>query len=544
MKKRTDLSLYFPSGYTPTKSQKLALEKITEAFNSDCKTIIISAPTGTGKSFLSKTLTNTASDCPADLKEILSSHTAFVQSTHNEEVQYQHADTFLNHGSYGSFILTITKTLQDQYLKFFEDMPTCKGKSNYQSGIDERFDVETEHAVIPKRAIVTHQQSGNCPYCNARDSALASQSAILNYKMFLKLPEFSKHKNIIVCDEASELEEELVQSFSCSIDYRILSKTGVKFEKLTSENLSVASTWISSLVNKIEQRLAKLTQSKQRVISDARLLKIKTLRNIKSSLNDIAYYWFDTEYVIEKTEYGVQITPLKVNNLAQNIFKYGDKVILQSATIVDHKLFAKTLGITDYKYIEVEPTFDPEKSPIYISTKCKLNHKNLYKYLPHIVKQIEAILDEHKDEKGIIHTHSYKITQYLKTHIKSDRLIIREDDVNNEKIIQQHIQSDEPTVIVSPSLTHGVDLKDDLSRFQIIVKLPYLPLGSKRIKKMFERDKIWYESKMMSNVVQASGRSTRSIDDHSVTYILDGNMKNLLMRSGHRFPKHFLDRIM
>ena len=36
-------------------------------------------------------------------------------------------------------------------------------------------------------------------------------------------------------------------------------------------------------------------------------------------------------------------------------------------------------------------------------------------------------------------------------------------------------------------MSHGVDLRDDLARFQIIVKAPYLPTKDKRIEKLMKR---------------------------------------------------------
>ena len=82
-----------------------------------------------------------------------------------------------------------------------------------------------------------------------------------------------------------------------------------------------------------------------------------------------------------------------------------------------------------------------------------------------------------------------------------------------------------------------------MESFQIIVKLPYLPLSDKRIKKIFDTDKDWYENRMLNTLVQASGRATRSVKDHSITYILDGCVADALVRTKHKLPKHFLDRI-
>ena len=101
----------------------------------------------------------------------------------------------------------------------------------------------------------------------------------------------------------------------------------------------------------------------------------------------------------------------------------------------------------------------------------------------------------------------------------------------------------DPTILVSPSLVYGIDLKDDLARFQIIVKLPFLPLSSKRIKRLFDLDSTWYENKMLNAVVQASGRATRNKDDYSSTYILDGNFINVVKRARGKLPKYFIDRI-
>ena len=174
-----------------------------------------------------------------------------------------------------------------------------------------------------------------------------------------------------------------------------------------------------------------------------------------------------------------------------------------SATIIDHKHFAKSLGITDYEYIEVDSTFDTEKSPIYISSKYKPSYNTLQSMLPGICEQIKQITNHHKSDKGIIHTHTNAITSFLKERLGSDRYLYRDTNSTNEDILKIHSTVKDPTVLVSPSLVYGIDLKDDLARFQIIVKLPFLSLGSKRIKKLFELDKDWYENKMLNAVVQA-----------------------------------------
>jgi Rad3-related DNA helicase len=109
-------------------------------------------------------------------------------------------------------------------------------------------------------------------------------------------------------------------------------------------------------------------------------------------------------------------------------------------------------------------------------------------------------------------------------------------------LLSEHSESEKPTVIVSPSLTYGVDLKDDLGRFCIVVKLPYLPLSDKRIKRIFEQDKVWYTNSMLNGLVQMCGRCTRSENDFSNTYILDGNIEQIILMNRNKLPKYFLER--
>ena len=61
-------------------------------------------------------------------------------------------------------------------------------------------------------------------------------------------------------------------------------------------------------------------------------------------------------------------------------------------------------------------------------------------------------------------------------------------------------------------MAEGVDLKDDLSRFQIVIKMPFDSLADPRIKKLTEMNSNWYSCEMMKKFIQQCGRSTRNKD--------------------------------
>jgi ATP-dependent DNA helicase DinG len=82
----------------------------------------------------------------------------------------------------------------------------------------------------------------------------------------------------------------------------------------------------------------------------------------------------------------------------------------------------------------------------------------------------------HRNHKGIIHTTSYEQLNFIKeniSEINKRRLLVTDPEIQREEVVEEHVNSTKPTVLISPSLHMGLDLKDNLSRFQIITKVPY-----------------------------------------------------------------------
>jgi hypothetical protein len=118
--------------------------------------------------------------------------------------------------------------------------------------------------------------------------------------------------------------------------------------------------------------------------------------------------------------------------------------------------------------------------------------------------------------------------------------------LSNADLLDQHTKDGKSrgSVLLSPSMMEGIDLKDDLSDFQIIVKLPWAYLGDVRIKRKSELDESWYRNKMWLSVLQASGRSTRHEGDSSVTYILDSGFEFWFKKWEHKLPDWFKHRLV
>lgn len=133
---------------------------------------------------------------------------------------------------------------------------------------------------------------------------------------------------------------------------------------------------------------------------------------------------------------------------------------------------------------------------------------------------------------------SNKVANYLFEAVGSDRLLVH-DSTNRDEVLRQHIESTLPTVLLSPSMTEGVDLADDASRFQVLCKVPFPYLGDEVIRKRMEKNSSWYPYQTAKSIIQALGRSVRNSDDFAMSYILDADWDFFYKRNRKYFPSDF-----
>lgn len=542
------LASFFPANSTPREQQLEAIEKIEKCFNSGKKFVIACLPTGSGKSHIGLTVGNSATPMSLRLKSLIDDYSIYKK---NKKGDYVYESDFLNADSSNSFILTITKSLQDQYQNLFNDIPTIKGKNNYQCEVDSAYSAENAPCSFSKKIKQDCFDCDRCPYYKARNNALSSLCPILNYRVFFNLPTFLRKREIYICDEASGLEDELVSKYTFELKYSSIDNENISYKKLLTDDPKSVLTWLQDIYIQLEDRVDTVKDVLNSMDSSDKayfreMQKLSKLNRIFNSLKETLEYWESCSYIVEKRDSeSVILCPYDIKPIAKDIFSGAEKVLMMSATLSNHKEFAKSLGITDYEYFEMPSTFDSKKSPILCSTKYKLSYKSMEANLPHVINAAINLCNKHPKEKGIIHTHTNFISNKLKSKVYNDsRFLFKDLSMSNEDLLEMHKTTKEPTILVSPSLDTGVSLDDELGRFQIILKSPFLPLSSKRIKKMMESNPKHYTMKMLNKLIQMCGRCTRSVDDYSITYVLDGVVVDTIIREKQNLPKHFLDRLV
>lgn len=500
------------------KGQKEALEQARSAFKRGKRFVVIEAPTGSGKSAIAVTMAREA-------------NTAFV--------------------------LTAQKLLQDQYVRDFPDMALMKGRSNYPCLV-----APTHAAAAPCIAGRKFPECDDCPYFVAKDVAIAADNAIMNYAYYLAELNYSGGfgpRDLLVLDEAHNAEASLMSFIGIRIDETALRRVGIA-EKIPSvfEDEGYFD-FADELMPYLKSRARELeTQLKQGGANAAALEQLKNKQYLDGQFKRLELMLYsrdenDVEWVVERgrSQDGTWLNfkPVTVADFAQDLlFTFGERVLMLSATILDAPTYLRSLGIApkDAEVIRVASDFPPENRPIYLRPVARLTRHYIEKDLPKLVAEIAELFDAHPNDKGVIHAHSYKIAAYIAQHLPKHcqkRLVSHFSADGREAALDKHSRSRAASVLLSPSMTEGVDLVDDLSRWQVICKIPYPYLGDPQVKRRKRLDPSWYDWRTALTVVQAYGRSVRSADDFAVTYVLDADFGSFLKRQRKRLPAWFLEAI-
>jgi Rad3-related DNA helicase len=116
-------------------------------------------------------------------------------------------------------------------------------------------------------------------------------------------------------------------------------------------------------------------------------------------------------------------------------------------------------------------------------------------------------------------------------------------DGDRNAVLEEHAKISD-AVILAPAMHEGLDLKDDLGRFQIICKVPYPSKGDPQVSARMELSPMYYDWRTMTKLIQSCGRIIRHSEDHGKTYVLDEDFKRFMDRNSKLVPKWFAKSII
>ena len=528
------------------KEQQVAIEFALDAFESGKKYVILELGTGVGKS--------ATGVC---ISRYMEAHGETLKNVDGESLT-------------GSYVVTTQKILQAQYLRDFGPesgknlVRSIKSSNNYQCGFyTDQSCAESKRILtkLSKHLAGTEFQKHckmTCPYSIEKQQFIDSPISVTNFPYLLAESTYAgklEPRALLVVDEAHNTEGELGKFIEVTFSEKF-AKDILKCKPPKNESQAAIFDWIrttykralSKHVSSLEKSLMKLSNdiegygmhSKQYELLEKHAAKIETFIEVYKSENwvmNITIPPSDNKKAGRKYEF----KPIDVSPYAFNtFFRLGGRVLMMSATIVDKQVFCESLGLmlNDVAFLSIPSPFPIENRPIHYIPAGSMSKAMIDKTLPVMVETVRMLLEKHANDKGIIHCTNYRIAKHLKENIDSPRLMLH-DSTNRDDVLKLHVNSSEPTVLLSPSMMEGVDLKDDLSRFQIVCKVPFPYLGDLVIKKRMEKNEKWYPYMTAKSVIQSLGRSIRNETDHAVSYILDSDWHRFFSKNKQLFPNEF-----
>jgi ATP-dependent DNA helicase DinG len=528
------------------KEQREAIEFAIDAYESGKNQVILELGTGVGKSAIGVTI-------------------ARYLEAHGKTLYNKEGDKLT-----GAYIVTTQKILQEQYLRDFGPQSgkglvrSIKSSNNYQCSFYSDQSCAESKRILSK---LTKQLSGSefqkhckssCPYSIEKQEFIDSPISVTNFPYILAESMYAgklEPRGLLIVDEAHNTESELGKFIEVTFSEKF-AKDIIKCKPPKNESQSaifdwVKTTYLKSLqkhLSSLEKSLAKLSndihgygvQSKQYEILDKHICKVDRFIEVYKQENwtmNVAIPPYDNKKAGKKYEF----KPIDVSLYSYDtFFKLGGRVLIMSATIVDKDIFCSSLGLNvdDIAYLAIQSPFPIENRPIHYLPVGSMSKSSIDSTLPKSAEVIRMLLEKHSNEKGIIHCVNYRIAKYIQESVGSPRLMLH-DSSNRDEVLKLHINSTEPTVLLSPSMMEGVDLKDDLSRFQVVCKVPFPYLGDLVVKKRMERNEKWYPYMTAKSVIQSLGRSIRNEKDFAVSYIIDSDWERFYKNNKHMFPKEF-----
>ena len=533
----TDWRNYFPEA-SPRPIQVEILDFITTHFD-EADAFFCEAPPGVGKSAIAVCL-----------------------------AQWYHARTWETKKDFPAneaktYITTTTVSLEDQYVNSYKGrgLKQLHSSSHYPCTRQGRKALSCEEGGAITKS-TKRGCPGYCPYTAARAEFTAGIYGIANISYILTESCYQGKlgkRGLLIADEGHTLCESICNFLEFRITPKSVAALGLHFPtiKETHHEMNDLIAWlIEEYKPRLTERLGLLkleVEKRQNATDDPVFAQyahdVQRFEAEFDRLNAVLQNVNQDHWVLDrgasKREEFFSLTPVTAKGFSGKILAgISPKIILLSATLIDFEYHRSELEIEPDRLgiFQAPSPFPKENRPIFSMPYIKLDYKKIKETCKDAVQVILPVLERHKNQRGIIFVSSYDQAAAIKEELNLDRVRTHEGSGGKKLMLMMH-ENRADSVIISPSLHEGIDLRDDLSRFQIIVKLPFPSLGSKIVRRKMEISEEWYNYQTVLKIIQSTGRSIRTETDTAETYIIDKDFEWFYPRNEHLFPTWFKDAV-
>jgi len=482
--------------------QNEIVQEILSAPTSD--TVIIEAPVGYGKSYLPGV------------------------------ISYFHPQTTVCVG---------TRDLQSQYPDIqspdVEDwVEIIWGQSHYDCEDMERIaEFQSLYGEDPSRADCTYKNVRECEYhpCDyerTKYAAMRARLKVLNYYYAFYSQWWRECTSVLFCDEAHRLPTTLSDLVSVEMKDVTRERFGLPPFPLAVGGSPYAVKRALQWAESASMALLPYTKAKDIKVKRRAERMRENLDGFATSLSKATEAeWYIQSKPGEKF-FARPVIPgpyAAALTLPPRLYPSIGPRVLMSATIGGIEgagVLARELDIGNYSFRSYPHIFALENRRVFlIDGAPRMSYKSPDSHYKDQFSIIRKILSKHPGQRGIIHCMSWRHAEMIKSAIQHNGRRIMVPRGERVKSIQGFLDSEEGTVVISPSWHEGLDFRDDRARFAIIAKVNYLSLGDPVVALRLKRKggHRWYQHQACLGVVQSCGRIVRHEQDYGTSYIVDSN---------------------
>ena len=557
--------------------QKETIEFAVNAINDGKKIIILEVPTGGGKSAIGMTVADMVNTAYyLTITKILQDQLTEDFGNKIVELKGRNAYPCTFYKRFGKTFVARKLWTQVQLDEMETANPTCgtgfcRSKWNKSGPQDKKFKCDkcflktgVDNTGKPKGeadSLPPGMIHSSCPYYEQVHKATRARKVVMNFSSFLYQTQmtnrFDEPRDLMIIDECHNIEPQLLDFVSFSITDQHLSNHGIFIPEL--DHAYEYKVWMedSKIHEVLYDRIKQARADENTKLEDELARVLKKYKMFMEHMEDKEAEWI-CEYDQTSTSKGeighrkLTLKPVFAQRFAhQLLFKYSKCIVMMSATVLDVNVMCRSLGI-DRKHVaayRVKNRFPKENRPIKIIPVAKMTggKQRMGEWGPPLVNKVNQLVRQHKGEKGIIHTHNFAIMDYLLRRCDEDvkkRLIHQRSFRDKKEMLAAHAANGGDSVMIA-AMHEGIDLVGDLSRFQIICKVPYANcFDDEQLARRVEIDRDYYTWLTALKLVQSYGRSVRSEDDYAMTYILDESIYKFMNDAKKMLPGWFKEAII
>ena len=500
--------------------QKEAIAQILDLHKKGYKIIELSAPTASGKS--------------------LDLYILGKMLTENQDGVY---------AVYSTPLVALVNQLKQADV--FHEMPTLKGKKNYLCPFLSRDDqepyfaddcpfdtwetairasMEYDHKDIRETACAT------CVYQREKEAFMEARFGATTFARYMIDHNIRSRASILLIDESSGLEKTLVDRVTMklhpSIDLNDIRESLVvylhrRIEQKNSLERDIGDKWDSRPSNPGKEELKawlkdfkELTKQKKECESE-----------IRKASKAIAHIDYGTPYIIDKDRcFRILEGTKEFEDLCEDL----DLVVLASGTPTTFLL------TQDYETVSIQHPIPLDRRLIYEYPVGLMNYEKRSETVLKMAPVIENLHNKYH-RHTIVHCGAYGIAKMIYDHlspsVQKETILQDRNDREGSKLRWMNKPN---SLFLSVEFVEGLDLKGPEYPMNIIAKVPFEPIKDEFVVARNDHDnKKRYNVYAAVEVMQAAGRTTRTKDDYSETYILDSSWQSFHRRYKKLFHPWF-----